>query len=172
MALPGLLQSCSNKLCSWYSHDITKMLQGWRHKVVITFLFYHDCIGLVWATLNCNKSDNAIKLVISCQQAVWTQLVGRLATRREIFTTQTANFKLYLKVISTCFRPLKLNVFRLKHAEVCHKCQSQSLKKLRMDADSSYRRNFDLDKKNEIHYCSWKEHLKMSKIARFGCELL
>jgi uncharacterized membrane protein YqiK len=38
--------------------------------------------------------------------------------------------------------------------------------------DSSYRRNFDLDKKNEIHYHSWKEHLKMSKIAKFGCELL
>jgi hypothetical protein len=38
--------------------------------------------------------------------------------------------------------------------------------------DSSYTRNFDLDKKNEIHYHSWKEHLKMSKIAKFGCELL
>ena len=33
----------------------------------------------------------------------------------------------------------------------------------------SYRRNFDLNKKNEIHYHSWKEHLKMSKIAKFGC---
>jgi hypothetical protein len=30
--------------------------------------------------------------------------------------------------------------------------------------NSSYRRNFDLDKKNEIHYYSWKEHLKMSKV--------
>jgi hypothetical protein len=38
--------------------------------------------------------------------------------------------------------------------------------------DSSYRRNFDLDKKNEIHYHSWKEHLKMSKIAKFGREML
>ena len=35
--------------------------------------------------------------------------------------------------------------------------------------DSSYRRNFDLGKKNEIHYHSWKEHLKMSKIAKIGC---
>jgi ribosomal protein L35AE/L33A len=47
----------------------------------------------------------------------------------------------------------------------------------------SYRRNFDPDKKNEIHYHSWKEHLKMSKIAklrnvvkwgkysRVGCEV-
>ena len=31
--------------------------------------------------------------------------------------------------------------------------------------DSSYRRNFNLDKKNESHYHSWKEHVKMSKIA-------
>jgi hypothetical protein len=31
--------------------------------------------------------------------------------------------------------------------------------------DSSYRRNF-------THYHSWREHLKMSKIAKFGCELL
>ena len=38
--------------------------------------------------------------------------------------------------------------------------------------DSSYGRNFDLDKKNETHYHSWNEHLKMSKIAKFGCELL
>ena len=37
--------------------------------------------------------------------------------------------------------------------------------------DSSYRRNFDLDKKNEIDYHSWNEHLKMSKNAKFGCEL-
>jgi hypothetical protein len=38
--------------------------------------------------------------------------------------------------------------------------------------DSSYRWNFILDKKNKIRYHSWKEHLKMSKIAKFGCELL
>ena len=30
-----------------------------------------------------------------------------------------------------------------------------------------------MDKKNEIHYHSWnEEHLKMSKIAKSGCELL
>ena len=34
-----------------------------------------------------------------------------------------------------------------------------------MGDSTSHRRNFDLDKKNEIHYHSWKEHLKMSKIA-------
>jgi hypothetical protein len=38
--------------------------------------------------------------------------------------------------------------------------------------DSSYRRNFDLDKKNEILYHSWKKPLEMSKIAKFGCEML
>ena len=38
--------------------------------------------------------------------------------------------------------------------------------------DSTCRRNFDLDKKNEIHYHSWKEHLKMSTITKFDCELL
>jgi hypothetical protein len=37
---------------------------------------------------------------------------------------------------------------------------------------SSYRRNSDLDKKNEIHYHSSKKHFKMSKIAKFACELL
>jgi uncharacterized protein YdaU (DUF1376 family) len=37
--------------------------------------------------------------------------------------------------------------------------------------DSSLDEFFDLDK-NEIHHHSWKEHLKMSKIAKFGCELL
>ena len=31
--------------------------------------------------------------------------------------------------------------------------------------DSSYKQNFDLEKKNEIHYHSCKEHLKISKIA-------
>jgi hypothetical protein len=37
--------------------------------------------------------------------------------------------------------------------------------------DSSYRLNFDLGKKNEIHHRNWKEHLKISKIAKFGCEI-
>ncbi len=38
--------------------------------------------------------------------------------------------------------------------------------------DSSYRRNFDLGKKNEIHHHSWKEHPKIGKIAKFGREML
>jgi hypothetical protein len=38
--------------------------------------------------------------------------------------------------------------------------------------DSSYRLNFDQGKKNEIQHHSQKEHLRMSKIAKFGCELL
>jgi hypothetical protein len=51
-----------------------------------------------------------------------------------------------------------------------------------MDVSSyMYRRNFDLDKKNETITIAGKEHLKMSKIAKFGptsyevefgCELL
>jgi hypothetical protein len=44
------------------------------------------------------------------------------------------------------------------------------LARIPMD-DSSYGRNFDLDKKDEIHYHSWNEHFKMSKIAKFGCEI-
>jgi hypothetical protein len=38
--------------------------------------------------------------------------------------------------------------------------------------DSSYRLNFDLGKKNEIQHRSWKEHLRMSKTAKIGCEML
>jgi hypothetical protein len=38
--------------------------------------------------------------------------------------------------------------------------------------DSSYRLNFDLGKKNKIHHHSQKEHVKISKIAKFGREML
>ena len=38
--------------------------------------------------------------------------------------------------------------------------------------DSSYRQIFYLDKKEEIYHYSSKEHPKISKIARFGCEML
>ena len=34
--------------------------------------------------------------------------------------------------------------------------------------DSSYKLNFDLGKKSEIHHNSQKEHLKISKIAKIG----
>jgi hypothetical protein len=37
--------------------------------------------------------------------------------------------------------------------------------------DSSYRLTFYLGKKDEIHHNS-KEHPKISKIAKFGCEML
>jgi hypothetical protein len=30
---------------------------------------------------------------------------------------------------------------------------------------------FDQGKKNEIQHHSWKEHLRMSKTAKFGCEI-
>jgi hypothetical protein len=32
--------------------------------------------------------------------------------------------------------------------------------------------NFYLDKKDEIYHYSSKEHPKISKIAKFGCEML
>jgi hypothetical protein len=38
--------------------------------------------------------------------------------------------------------------------------------------DPSYRLIFDLDKKDEIYHYSSKEHPKISKIAKFGCEML
>ena len=38
--------------------------------------------------------------------------------------------------------------------------------------DSSYRLFFQLDKKDEIYHYSLKEHPKISKIAKFGCEML
>ena len=38
--------------------------------------------------------------------------------------------------------------------------------------DSSYRLNFDLGKKNKIHHPVVKERVKISKIAKFGCEML
>jgi hypothetical protein len=38
--------------------------------------------------------------------------------------------------------------------------------------DSSYRLNFDLGKKNKIHHHSEKEHVKISKTAKFGREML
>ena len=38
--------------------------------------------------------------------------------------------------------------------------------------DSSYSLNFDLGKKNKIHHHSQKEHVKISKIAKFGCKML
>jgi hypothetical protein len=71
------------------------MLQGWRHKVV-TILLYHNCIGLVGATLQqvwqyqqgCYKLLTACsKLVDNLGQAVRTQLVDGLwlVTRCEIF---------------------------------------------------------------------------------------
>ena len=38
--------------------------------------------------------------------------------------------------------------------------------------DLHYRLNFNPDKMNKIFYPSSKEHLKFSKIAKFGCEML
>jgi hypothetical protein len=38
--------------------------------------------------------------------------------------------------------------------------------------NSSYRLIFYPDKKDEIYHYSLKEHPKISKIAKFGCEML
>jgi hypothetical protein len=38
--------------------------------------------------------------------------------------------------------------------------------------NSSYRLIFHLDKKDEIYQYSSKKHPKISKIAKFGCEML
>jgi hypothetical protein len=38
--------------------------------------------------------------------------------------------------------------------------------------NSSYRLNFDLGTKNKIHHHSYKEHVKISKIAKFGHDML
>jgi hypothetical protein len=38
--------------------------------------------------------------------------------------------------------------------------------------NSSYSLNFDLGTKNKIHHHSYKEHVKISKIAKFGHDML
>ena len=45
------------------------------------------------------------------------------------------------------------------------------LDSLRID-NPSYQLIFYLDKKDGIYHCSSKVHLKISKIAKFGCEML
>ena len=49
---------------------------------------------------------------------------------------------------------------------------SQRKKNVGIMDDSSYRLNFNLGEKNEIHHYSQKEQLKISKIAKFGREML
>jgi hypothetical protein len=61
----------------WYSHDITRMSQGWRHKVV-TILLNHDYNGLVGTTKS-NSIDNINKVVDNLGQAVRTQLIDGLS---------------------------------------------------------------------------------------------
>ena len=38
--------------------------------------------------------------------------------------------------------------------------------------NSSVQLNFDVGKKNKIYHYSWKKHVKNSKIAKFGSEML
>jgi hypothetical protein len=74
------------------------MLQGWRHKVV-TILLYHDCIMTCWNNLATSliTSTRLLQVVNRLSHTCWQlgtssanttcwRLVGRLATRCEIFT--------------------------------------------------------------------------------------
>jgi hypothetical protein len=87
----------------WYSHDMTKMLRGWRHKVV-TILLYHDCFRLLGTTFATSLiiSTRLLQVVNSLFRTCWQlgtssanttcrQRVGRLATRREIFACTQGN---------------------------------------------------------------------------------
>ena len=38
--------------------------------------------------------------------------------------------------------------------------------------DYSYRQNFDRDKKSGIRHHSWREHVKLGEVAKFGREVL
>jgi hypothetical protein len=88
----------------WYSHDITRMLQGWRREVA-TILLYRTCWNnltsdIIRLVVTYNKSDNIDKVVptvinklfqtcwqlgtSSANTTCW-RFVGRLATRCEIF---------------------------------------------------------------------------------------
>jgi hypothetical protein len=82
----------------WYNHDITRMLQVWRHKVV-TILLYHMTVSDLLEQ-RCHKSDvtklAVLQVVNSLFQNCWqlgtssanttcSWLVSRLATRCEIF---------------------------------------------------------------------------------------
>jgi hypothetical protein len=94
MVLSDLLQSCS----------ITSLIQSWYNKNVTsltTILLYHDCIGLVGTTFHATNviiSTRLLQVVNSLFQTSWQlgasstnttcwRLVGKLATRCEIFTS-------------------------------------------------------------------------------------
>ena len=93
-----LLTACNNlvdiirlvtRLCQQgcYNHDITILLQLCVVNLV-KFLLYHDLIRLFRPP--CNKSDNAIKLVTSCQKFVPNLL------------QQTRNKQCEQKLLPTC----------------------------------------------------------------------
>jgi hypothetical protein len=85
----------------WYSHDITRMLQGWRHKVV-TILLYHDCIGLLGTTL-----QQAWWHYQTCHKVVLTSLIqswyNKNVTR---LTTQGCNNIVISWLHRTCWNTL------------------------------------------------------------------
>jgi hypothetical protein len=82
-----------------YSDDMTRMLQGWRHKVVTILLHAPGLYWTCWNNLATNLiiSTRLLQVVNSLLQTCWQlgtssanttcwRLVGRLATRCEIFT--------------------------------------------------------------------------------------
>jgi hypothetical protein len=97
--------------------------------------------------------------LLSCILATYPLAIKNLSGR---FQLQTMSGKV---VDESCTHTIKLGISKSQ------KLLITKSKAFRFN-DSSYRRHFDLDKKNEIHYHSWKEHLKMSKIAKFGCKML
>jgi hypothetical protein len=62
MALSDLLQGCSNK-SDTVMHDIARMLQSWRRKVVTILLYHMTASDLLEQP--CNKSDNINEVVTS-----------------------------------------------------------------------------------------------------------
>jgi hypothetical protein len=81
MALSDLLQGCFNKSDTVMIY-ITRMFQGWRHKVV-TILLYHDYIGLVGTTLQqvWQYQQGCYKLLFqTCWQLVTCSATDNLLT--------------------------------------------------------------------------------------------
>ena len=80
-----------------YSPDMTILLQPCVVNLV-TFLLYHDCTVRLVRT-SCNKSDNAIKLVTSCQQLV-PNMLQQLGTS----SANTTCRQLVNRFVTTCLQ--------------------------------------------------------------------
>ena len=83
-----------------YSHDVTRLLQDGRYKVV-TILSYLDCIRLV--RTSCSTLSSCSKLVDNLGRAVRTQLVDGLLAGRLAIQDVTANVGNLNNVLSVIF---------------------------------------------------------------------